>query len=147
MTPEEFQNNIDSAVDKTAEELKPVMQLAVKSLKAMIAMRVQNVGFGKQYRPGSYLKMRMKRGYEIRFVNLTFTGKMFQGLNVPSAERTGLVVRGFIGGSTQEVQNKLKWNKSRFPNFDKPTDEEKKIIINFIKPNVKELLQKNLFKR
>ncbi len=147
MTPEDFQRNINSAIDRTAEEMKPVMELAALSGKGMVALRVQNSGFGRQYTSRSYVKLRRKKGYEIRFVNLTFTGKMFQGWNVPNSERRGLIVRGVVGGSNIEVRNKLKWNKSRFPNFDKPNAEEKEIIKDFVRPKLKEILQQNLFKR
>lgn len=148
MTPEEFQNNLDNAIEKTVVGLFPAMQEAALTGKALVARRVQNIGFGRQYKTGRYKELRRKKGYEIRFVNLTFTGKMFQGWTVPSSERNGLVVRGLVGGINKEVQNKLKWNSSRFPNFDKPTEEEKGIIIdNLIKPRLKELLQQNLFNR
>lgn len=178
MTPEEFQNNLDNAIEKTVVGLFPVMQEAALGAKAMLRKRIQEQGLNKQYSTNklpifffrgrglqkgterfldkkskegegvSYKEWRGANGLPTNNVRLTFTGKMMDGWNIPFVERKGLVVKGSISGSSKEVQNKLKWNKSRFPDFDKPNDAEKKIIIdNLIKPRLVELLQKNLFNR
>ncbi|AVR47256.1 hypothetical protein C7S20_19470 [Christiangramia fulva] len=178
MTPEEFRNNLDRAIDKTAEEMKEVMQVAAVSAKNILKTRIQNKGLNRQYSRNplpifffngralnaggrallqkkkklgegiSYEEWRKAQGLPVDKVNLTYTGKMFGGWNQPGSERKGLVIRGFVGGINKEVRDKLKWNKSRFPDFDKPTPEEKKFIKeNLVAPRLKELLQKNLFNR
>lgn len=178
MTPEEFRNNLDRAIDKTAEEMKEVMQEAAVSAKAIVTRRIQNKGLNKQYSRNplpifffngralnaggrallqkkkklgegiSYEEWRKAQGLPTNGVRLTYSGKMFQGWNVPSAERKGLVVRGLVGGINKEVRDKLKWNKSRFPDFDKPEPSEKQLIKEqLVAPRLKELLQKNLFNR
>lgn len=178
MTPEEFINNIDNALDKTAEEMKLVMLEAASNGKELVIRRIQNRGLNDQYSTNklpnfffrgkalnaggrslyeksrekgegiSYREWRLANGLPVNNVRLTFSGKMFQGWNEARSERKGLIVRGFVGGINQEVRNKLKWNKSRFPNFDKPTPEEKRLLRDtLIRPRLKESLQRNLFKR
>ena len=178
MTPEEFQNNIDKAIENTMVGMIPVMKEAALSGKALLSLRIQNQGLNKQYsinklpifffrgrglqsgaterfldkkvKAGegvSYKEWRSANGLPTDSVKLTFTGKMFQGWNIPFVERKGLIVKGAVAGNNPEVKNKLKWNKSRFPDFDKPDDKEKKMLKDFIKPRLKELLQENLFKR
>lgn len=178
MTPEEFLDNIDNALNKTAEEMLPVMQEVASNGKELVIRRIQNRGLNEQYSTNklpnfffrgkelnaggrslyeeslaegegiSYREWRSANGLPVNNVRLTFTGKMFQGWNQARSERKGLVVRGFVGGINQEVRDKLRWNKSRFPNFDKPTPEEKRLLRDtLIRPRLKEILQRNLFKR
>lgn len=145
MTLEDFQNNIETAVENTVEDLKPVMEQAALSAKALLRRRIQTSGFGKQYRSRSYQKLRARRGFEIRFVNLTFTGEMFSNWKRPGSYRQGFIVGGSVGGTDKITQNKLSWNKSRFPSFDRVNDEEKNIIVNeFLKPEIIKIFQKNL---
>lgn len=178
MTPEEFNNNINSAIENTAEEMKSVMQEAALTGKALITRRVQNIGLNKQYsnqklptyffrgkalnsggrtlyekarKEGggiSYREWRVANGLPVNNVRLTYSGKMFQGWNAARSERNRFIIRGLVGGINREVRDKLKWNKSRFPNFDKPNPEEKKLIKEqLIRPRLKEILEQNLFKR
>ena len=148
MTPEQFLNNIDNAIERTANDLKPTMETAALTAKALLTRRIQTSGFGKRYRSRGYVSLRARRGYEIRFVNLTFSGDMFRSWKRPGNYRTGLKVGGTVGGTTVEAQNKLRWNKSRYPNFDKVNDEEKNIITqNLVKPEIVRLLQQNLLRR
>ena len=158
MTPEEFENNIPIAIEKTAEEMKSVMQEAALTGKALITRRIQNQGLSKQYSRNklptfffrgkalnaggrsllekarkegkgiSYDEWRAANGLPTNNVRLTFSGKMFQGWNQARSERDKMIIRGLVGGVNKEVRDKLRWNKSRFPNFDKPSPEEKKLI-------------------
>lgn len=145
MTPEEFLENLNGAVERIAKDMEPVMQEAALTGKALLAKRVQNTGFGATYRSRSYVRLRARRGYEIRFVNLTYTGNMFRGWTTPANYRRGLVVGGSVGGSDQATRNKLRWNKSRFPVFDQSSDEEKEVIKdNLVNPRLMESVRKNL---
>lgn len=147
MNIEQFFSNLENAVEQTARDLEPTMQEAALTAKALLARRVQNTGFGKKYRSRSYLRLRASKGYEVRFVNLTFTGAMFRGWKHPGIIRDGLKISGTVGGINQETVSKLKWNKSRYPNFDKINQEEKKIIIdNLIRRRTAEAFKKNLFR-
>lgn len=178
MTPEEFENNIENALNKTAEEMKPVMQEAALTGKAIITRRIQNLGLNKQYSDNklptfffrgkalnsggrslyekakkegggiSYREWRKANGLPVNNIRLTFSGKMFQGWNQAASQRDKYIIRGLVGGINKEVRDKLRWNKSRFPNFDKPTSEEKKLIKEtLVRPRLKELLKQNLFNR
>lgn len=148
MTPEEALNNINNAVEQTAKDMMPVMEEAALTGKGLLARRVINTGFGKKYTSRGYISLRAKRGFEIRFVNLTFTGNMFRGWSKPNAEKDGLVVRGTVGGVDKPTQDKLGWNKSRYPNFDQSSDEEKEIIKDkVVQPRLLEAIKRNLFKQ
>ncbi|MGG5486258.1 hypothetical protein [Gaetbulibacter sp. PBL-D1] len=148
MTPEDFISNLENAIEKTVEDLKPTMEEAALTAKALIARRVQNTGFGRRYTSRSYVKLRAAKGYEIRFVNLTYTGRMFRGWKRPGTVRTGLKVTGTVGGVDVETINKLKWNKSRYPQFDKVNEDERKLLIeNLIRPRVVRSLQHNIFRK
>lgn len=146
ITPEELIKNIETALEKTAEELKPTMQQAALDAKALLALRVQNKGIGRKYTSRSYAALRVKKGLQIQFVNLTFSGKMFQNWRTPGSFREGLKVTGYMGGTDEETKKKLRWNKNRFPDFDHLTKEEGDIITeNLVTPKVIEILTKNIF--
>jgi|SRR5690554_202583 len=146
MTPDELIDNINKAIEKTALEMLPTMQEAALTGKALLARRVQSEGFGKQYRSRAYVALRALRGFEIKFVNLTFTGAMFRGWKVPGNYREGLKIGGSVAGTDLETKNKLSWNKSRFPKFDQTNEEERTILKeSLIEPRLFETLKKNLF--
>ena len=144
MNFDDFQKNLENAVEKTIEELGETMQEAAMSQKAMLRNRVQNKGFGANYKPGRYRKMREAKGYEVRFVNLTLTGDMFRGWIKPNNYRKGYKVFGTVAGDNLGTKNKLKWNHSRYPTFVQANQEEKTIITNFVKGRVTEILKRNL---
>lgn len=147
MSPEDIINNLDGAFDQVLNEMKPVMQEAALTGKALLARRVQNEGFGAQYVPGRYINLRAAKGYEIRFVNLTFTGKMFQGWRVPDAFIEEKTVIGTVAGADQAVRNKIKWNQSRY-NFVQSSDEEQKLIReSLIIPRAREIIESIIFRQ
>lgn len=146
MSPEQFSSNLKIAVQKTLIDIEPTMQQAALSAKAMLTRRVQSSGFGKRYTSRGYIRLRQKKGYEIKFVNLTFSEAMFQGWKRPGTLRQGLKITGTVGGVDRATIDKLRWNKSRYPSFDQLNDEERNIIVeNLVKPQVLAALKKNLF--
>lgn len=145
MDADDFIRNLNNALEKTANDMLPTMEEAALTAKALLARRVQNTGFGKNYTSRSYVNLRKRRGFEIKFVNLTFTGQMFQGWNQPGNYRSGLKVGGTVGGLDELTKNKLRWNKSRYPTFDKVNEEERNIIKeNLVKPRLAEIFKNNL---
>lgn len=147
MNPDDFIKNLNAAINKTANDMLPTMEEAALTGKALLAKRVQNEGFGKVYLSRGYKKLRALKGYEIRFVNLTFSGAMFRGWKVPNSMRTGLKVSGSVSGTDQETKNKLNWNKSRFPTFDKLQEDDKAIVKEFIQERLHEALTANIYKQ
>lgn len=147
-TVEEFMDNLNKVLDRTATEMEPVMVEAALNAKALLSRRVHAEGFGRKYTSRAYAALRVKRGMQIRFVDLTFTGKMFQNWRLPGSYREDLKVGGYVGGTDDETKKKLKWNKSRYPEFDKLSDEEKSIIAeNLVKPRLLTILNKNLYQK
>ena len=147
-TAEEFMENLNDALNRTADEMEPTMVEAALNAKALLSRRVHAEGFGRRYTSRAYVALRIKRGMQVRFVDLTFTGKMFQNWRLPGSYREDLKVGGYVGGTDDETKNKLKWNKSRYPEFDKLNDEEKSIIAeNLIKPRLLTILNKNLYQK
>lgn len=147
MNADDFLQNLKQVFEKTAQDMVPTMEEAALTGKALLARRVQNTGIGKNYTSRSYVRLRAKRGFEIRFVNLTFSGGMFQGWKQPGNYRDGLKIGGSVGGIDLATKNKLRWNKSRYPNFDKLTQEEADIIKdNLVVPRFKEIFKNNLLR-
>ncbi len=145
MNADDFLENLNNAIEKTANDMLPVMEEAALTAKALLARRVQNSGFGKNYTSRSYVRLRARRGFEIRFVNLTFTGQMFAGWKRPGTYRQGLKIGGTVGGLDKETQAKLRWNKSRYPNFDQVNQEERDILKEtLVAPRLIENLKRNL---
>lgn len=96
----------------------------------------------------TWASLRGAQGIQVQFVDLTYSGKMFQNWRLPGSYREGLKVGGFVGGTDDETKKKLKWNKSRYPEFDKLNDEERSIISeNLIKPRLLEIIDKNLHQK
>lgn len=148
MNAEDFLKNLKQVFENTANDMEPTMQEAALTAKALLARRVQTTGIGKDYTSRAYVRLRQKRGFEIRFVNLTFSGGMFQGWKQPGNYREGLKVGGTVSGIDLETKNKLRWNKSRYPNFDKLNQEESNIIKeNLVIPRFKEIFRNNLLKQ
>lgn len=144
-TAEEFMENLNSALNRTADEMEPIMVAAALEAKGLLSRRIHAEGFGRRYTSRAYVALRIKRGMQVRFVDLTFTGKMFQNWQLPGSYREDLKVGGYVGGTDDETKNKLKWNKSRYPEFDKLNDKEKSIIAeSHIKPRLLKILNKNL---
>lgn len=147
-TAEEFLENLNNALNRTADQMEPTMIEAALNAKALLSRRVHAKGFGRKYTSRAYVALRIKRGMQVRFVDLTFTGKMFQNWRLPGSYREYLKVGGYVGGTDDETKNKLKWNKSRYPDFDKLDDEEKELIAQqLVKPRLLEILNKNLYKK
>ena len=70
---------------------------------------------------------------------------MFANWQRPGHYRRDFVVGGSVGGTDKATRNKLAWNKARYPNFDKVSEDEKKLLTeSFVKPKIIELLDKNL---
>ena len=146
MTSEEFTENLKQAVENTIEDLKPTIQITALSAKALLTRRIQNEGFGKRYRSRQYLSLRAKRGFETRFVNLTFTGNMFRGWKRPAVISDNLRLTGTVGGVDKSTMDKLRWNKSRYPNFNQLNDEESEIIKESLGNKITEAIKNNMFK-
>lgn len=84
-------------------------------------------GAGKDGKDGfvSYKDVRHANGLQTEFVDLTFSGRMFGGTRLLSTENEGNEFTANVGGTDQEVDNKLGWNVERYgPDTFSPTKEE-----------------------
>lgn len=144
MDADDFIKNLNNALEKTANDMLPTMEEAALTAKGMLTRRVIEKGFGAHYRNGSYKKLRDAKGYEIRFVNLKFTGEMIGGWIIPVSYREGLKVGAGMKGNTETVIKKLRWNKSRYPTFDKIDETEKQILNDFVTVRLAEAFKNNL---
>jgi len=149
MTPEELQDKLNKVAEKTAQDMLPTMEEAALTGKALLARTIQSSGFdenvGSRSYSRGYARLRLSKGLQIRFINLTFTGAMFRGWKQPGTYKEGLKVGGSVAGVDQETKNKLNWNKSRFPNFDKLKGDDKSILKDFVQERLQETLRQNLF--
>lgn len=76
----------------------------------------------------SYKEQRDYYGLPTSKTTLTYTGKMWNGIDVWTASKTADIVTVHIGGTTEESKDRLAWNTGRYGDFLQPTSEEQGII-------------------
>lgn len=74
--------------------------------------------------PGGYKQLRSIQGDESGFVNLTYTGRMFQNTKIVRYVRTGYKFSVEVGATQKEEQKKLFYNTLHYGNFLKPQQDE-----------------------
>ncbi|MDM1396066.1 hypothetical protein HX049_02580 [Myroides odoratimimus] len=145
LTPGEFQINIETATERVATEMLPVLESAALAAKALVTRRILAEGFGRKYTSKPYINYRLRLGRSVEFVNLSLTGLMFQGWNVPESKRVGNILTAGVKGGDNATAFKLTENKKRYPEFDLLNEFEKDLIIEtYLKPKYQEILKKVL---
>ena len=89
----------------------------------------------------SYKEWREANGLQTSFVDLTFTGRMFQGLTVIEVTNKDGNYVAVVGGFDKEVNDKLRWNAIRFGQFLELNDEESAILTDIFNERVLEILK------
>ncbi len=136
---------LSRAIERTADEIKPIVQTAAVTATSLLKKRIINEGFGRKYRSRSYIELRKSKNLQVNFVNLSFSGRMFKGLNVSGSFREGNKVFGYVAGTDDETKYKLRENKKRFPEFTNLSEQENEIIIDqYLTPKIIEIFNKNL---
>ncbi len=139
-----FQTNLEGrAFDKIQEQCKPLMETAVLSAKALLVKRVLAEGFGARYTSKPYINYRLRRGRPVDFVNLSMSGKMFQGWNIPQSEIKGTIVYAGVKGGDSETNLKLQVNSQRYDDFPLLNQAELEMIATqYIRPQLTDIIKK-----
>jgi len=170
-TPEQFIEQL-KALQKAlqTEGLKIAQKMALTG-KSLVQERIQREGLpGEQYSTnemptflwedqvrnaggtkylednssGTWGNFRKAQGLNSSFVDLTYSGRMFNGLRPIKKFATGTTFEVHMGGTDQEVDNKLMWNIERYGDFLQPNQEEQKEIDEIVDDEVGNLIDKYL---
>ena len=104
------EQNLPEIMTKTA-------QVISNDAIALASSEIREQGFGEMYLNEYYKEYRQELGHQIAFVDLTLTGKMWQGV-IPS----DVIVEGTkyyctLSHTNQEGADKFNWNYERYGDF------------------------------
>lgn len=88
--------------------------------------------------------IREAHGNQVEFVDLTFTGRMFQNVGVIITEKRGNQYVTTIAGFDEETRKKMQWNAKRYGNFFSSSKNEVTMLENLMQKRVVELTKKYL---
>lgn len=95
----------------------------------------------------TWAELRTAEGLPTDHVNLSFTNKMFAGLGPLQTYFVNGVIYCPLGGSTQEVVDKLNWNRERYGDFlgKVLTNKELEVLRDVILETIGGILKNNGF--
>lgn len=76
----------------------------------------------------NWADVREAHGNQISFVDLTFTGRMFQNIGVITTEKVGNQYQTTVAGFDEETRKKMKWNAERYGQFFSSSESEIKML-------------------
>jgi len=130
MTHNEFIRNIDTFINVLETEGSLIVEEMATVSISLIRNRIQEgEGIpGKAY--SSKYKAYREKKYNFSNKNyiITLTGRMWNGIHVKEVIKRGGLFIARVGGSDEEVENKIRWNIER-------------LGFNFLQPNQDELLE------
>ncbi|WP_025126207.1 hypothetical protein [Myroides odoratimimus] len=145
LSPGEFQLKIDAAHERVAVDVKPILESAALAAKALVTRRILAEGFGRKYTSQAYINYRIKLNKPVGFVNLSLTGQMYIGWNVPESKREGDILTAGVKGGDNATAFKLTENKKRYPEFDQLNAIEREIIVEtYLRPKIKDIIKNAL---
>lgn len=107
---------------KGGNEKKVVkVKLWIKFKKATKAVPVMEL-------EGGYEEFRKIQGRPVDKINLSYSGKMWQGTTITAQLSQGYTYITLIGGNNKEAQDKLTWMTLKFGQFLTVNDEEQKLL-------------------
>lgn len=143
----ELVNRLKSFRDKLPEVLPEIATLVSLSGKALAERTIKDKGFGKLYSnndiPAFFLKgkeinargrsyldqaskddkgvswgdFRQAQGLQNKFVDLTYSGKMWAGMFPGEVQVNLFTYIAPLGNNTTEGQKKMNWNRERYGDF------------------------------
>lgn len=96
----------------------------------------------KQKDMTNWAEIRNAHGNQSAFVDLTFTGRMWQNTGIVDTVRVGNNFITIIGGLDREVKDKLQWNAKRYGTFFIANEEEQKLLAEILENRLTTLIQK-----
>lgn len=124
MVLEEFIQRLESLRDNINVILKGALEVGVNSIMSVIISDIQlNDRFKLDYSE-AYKKTRQKKGRQTEFVDLTFTGDMFRGLQIVEIEEEESRVTIHLGFVRQRDFDVFQKNIERYGQILDPNSEE-----------------------
>lgn len=72
-------------------------------------------------------EFREAQGLQSEHVDLSYSNRMFSNIQIVRFETEGTIYKAILGGTNEEDQNKMNWNRDRYGNFiNKALTEENK---------------------
>lgn len=133
------------------KELYPLdVAAAAETSASLISDRIGETGINAEgsqlgdYTDGVYKNKRANIGHPIGFVNLRFTGAMWNDLSLIGVKSNGLVTTATIGAKFPENNDKLFYNSVRYNDEILDINQEEEDIINsFLDDKLQVLADKN----
>lgn len=116
----QFVNNVKNFVRDVEESYPDTVAEAAISAASLIQNRIQETGLGSngsqlgEYEEGIYKTKRAGRGLPTSFVNLTFTGDMWNDIRLLEVKKNQGLITATIGAQFQENDDKLFYNSVRY---------------------------------
>lgn len=135
-TIEETLDNIKNFIEDVKIEHPENVSAAAISAASLISNRVVETGENSsgvqlgEYSDGMYKNFRASKGREIGFVNLSFTGDMWNDVGVLNVQSDGVLTVATIGASNSENDEKLFYNSVRYNDEILDLNEEEALLIN-----------------
>lgn len=133
------------AKSKAGEEfIKRVQALDDKNATVVDGKKVYAADSGL-----TWAQLRQAEGLPVDHVDLSFTNKTWAGLGPQQPYFEGVIIRCPLGGNTQEVVEKLNWNRDRYGDFFGKVLQAKEIEIltGLVKERGRDIFIKNGFKK
>lgn len=113
-----------------------------KSTKASAESKVK--ALAKKGGGLSYEKFRELNGRQTKHVDLTFTGRMFQNIDITSENSREGVSEVTIGGKSSDTKHKIEENEKRYGKFLEPSAKEIEEKEELFKEEIEHILKMNL---
>ncbi len=94
--------------------------------------------------PGGYKQLRQLNGLQANYVDLTFSGRMFQNIKLLEPRNNGSKFVAYIGGGNQETKNKMKGMNARFGAFLDPDKKDVEILTTIQTNRINEIIKRVL---
>ena len=174
MKAEDFVRAIRQTIEDLKANAPDIVEEMAISGKSLVQERIQREGFGRRYSekyvPAFFLygkalnaqgrayleeqddkndltnwkELRAAQGLQTDFVDLTYSGRMFNSLTVIRNEQAQASFAAFVGSSDQEGEKKLLYNANRYGDFLALNAEERIEIDDIARERLELILRKRL---
>lgn len=88
-------------------------------------------------------EFRQAQGLQAKFVDLSYSNKMWANMAPVRVEQNGEIVRAILGATNREAQNKMTWNFERYGDFIRRTlnEDDGKILAEFVVNEISGVVQ------
>lgn len=174
MKAEDFVRAIRQTIEDLKANAPDIVEEMAIAGKSLVQERIQREGFGKKYStkyvPAFFLygnafnaagraflaeqddkndlvnhaELRAAQGLQTAFVDLTYTGRMWNSLTVIRNEQAEASFRAFVGSSDAEGEKKLLYNANYFGDFLALNASERAEVDEIAKDRLESIVRKRL---